>query len=156
MAARSPEMLKTGMEGAAAELPASDCGSAGANDSFEDMRAALIGPVGRIRSAMSAGGVVVAARDSGGIQCVASAGEPPPVSSRLHPDSTFTRECIESGEVVLCENTEGLTNTTVHREKLELAVGSGSAYPGAPVCCRIDRGVFLRGLPTFTRQMLTC
>jgi hypothetical protein len=101
MAARSPEMLKTGMEGAAAELPASDCGSAGANDSFEDMRAALIGPVGRIRSAMSAGGVVVAARDSGGIQCVASAGEAPPVSSRLHPDSTFTRECIESGEVVL-------------------------------------------------------
>ena len=54
MAARNPEMLRTGMEVAAAELPASDSGSAGAKDGFDQVRAALIGPVGRICLAMSA------------------------------------------------------------------------------------------------------
>jgi GAF domain len=73
---------------------------------FEHMRASLGGPVEQICSAMSASGAVVAVRDAEGIRCVASAGDAPAVGSRLQPDSTFTRECIETGEVALCEDTE--------------------------------------------------
>jgi WD40 repeat protein len=56
--------------------------------------------------AMSASGAVVAVRDPEGIRCVASTGEAPAVGSRLQSDSAFTRQCIEAGEVVLCEDTE--------------------------------------------------
>jgi GAF domain len=62
--------------------------------------------VEQICSAMSASGAVVAVRDSEGIRCVASAGDAPAIGSRLQPDSTFTRGCLETGEVALCEDTE--------------------------------------------------
>jgi len=62
--------------------------------------------VERIRWELSASGVVIAVRDSEGACCLASAGEAPAVGSRLQPDSAFTRECFETGEVVLCEDTE--------------------------------------------------
>jgi hypothetical protein len=55
---------------------------------------------------MSASGALVAVRDPEGIRCLASTGDAPAVGSRLQPDSTFTRECIETGEVVLCDDTE--------------------------------------------------
>jgi hypothetical protein len=74
--------------------------------SLQHMCACFVGPVEQICSAMSASGAVVAVRDSEGIRCVASTGDAPALGSRLQPDSTFTRECIETGEVALCEDTE--------------------------------------------------
>jgi WD40 repeat protein len=62
--------------------------------------------VERIRSELSASGVVIAVRDPEGACCLASTGEAPALGSRLQPDSAFTRECFETGEVVLCEDTE--------------------------------------------------
>jgi WD40 repeat protein len=56
--------------------------------------------------AMSASGAVVAMRDLKGVRCVVSFGNAPPVGARLQPDSAFTTECIETGEVVLCEDTQ--------------------------------------------------
>jgi WD40 repeat protein len=56
--------------------------------------------------AMSASGAVVAMRDIRGIRCVVSFGNAPSVGTRLQPDSAFTTECIETGEVVLCEDTQ--------------------------------------------------
>jgi hypothetical protein len=38
--------------------------------------------------------------------CRASVGEAPDVGSRLRPDSALTRECFETGQVVVCEDTE--------------------------------------------------
>ena len=73
---------------------------------LQRMRACFIGPVEQIYSAMSASGAVVAVRDSEGMRCVASAGDAPVLGSRLQADSTFTRECVETGEVALCEDTE--------------------------------------------------
>jgi WD40 repeat protein len=55
---------------------------------------------------VSASGAVVAMRDLEGVRCVVSFGNAPPVGSRLQSDSAFTRQCIETGEVVLCEDTE--------------------------------------------------
>jgi Tol biopolymer transport system component len=55
--------------------------------------------------AMSASGALVALRDSEGVRCVVSFGNAPAVGSRLQPDSSFTKECIETGEVVVCEDT---------------------------------------------------
>jgi hypothetical protein len=68
--------------------------------------ASLMRTFEQICSAMSASGAVVAVRDPEGIRCVASTGDAPAVGSRLRSDSTFTRECIETGEVVLCDDTE--------------------------------------------------
>jgi WD40 repeat protein len=69
--------------------------------------------VEQICSAMSASGVVLAVRDPEGVRCLASAGDAPAVGSRLQPDSTFTRACLESGEVVLCEDAEN--DSRIHR-----------------------------------------
>jgi hypothetical protein len=66
----------------------------------------LDGAIEAICSAMWASGAVVAVRDAEGVRCIASAGDAPEVGSRLQPDSTFTRECIETGEIVLCEDSE--------------------------------------------------
>jgi hypothetical protein len=76
------------------------------NDRDQQISALLATTVEQIRSAMSASGAVIAVRDPEGACCLASTGEAPPVSSRLQPDSAFTRECLETGEVVLCEDTE--------------------------------------------------
>jgi GAF domain len=76
------------------------------NDRDHQISALLATTVEQIRSAMSASGVVIAVRDPEGACCLASTGEAPPVGSRLQPDSAFTRECLETGEVVLCEDTE--------------------------------------------------
>jgi hypothetical protein len=76
------------------------------NDRGQQISVLLATTVEQIRSAMSASGVVIAVRDPEGACCLASTGEAPPVGSRLQPDSAFTRECLETGEVVLCEDTE--------------------------------------------------
>jgi hypothetical protein len=62
--------------------------------------------VEQICSAMSASGAVIAVRDPDGACCLASAGNAPAVGSRLQPDSAFTRECFETGEVVICYDAE--------------------------------------------------
>jgi GAF domain len=56
--------------------------------------------------AMPAGGAVVAVRDLAGMLCTVSFGNAPAVGSRLPTDSAFTRQCIETGEVVLCEDAD--------------------------------------------------
>src|SRR5580693_9535715 len=76
------------------------------NDRGQQISVLLATTVEQIRSAMSASGVVIAVRDPEGACCLASTGEAPAVGSRLQPDSAFTRECFETGEVVLCEDTE--------------------------------------------------
>ncbi len=76
------------------------------NDRDQQISALLATTVEQIRSAMSASGAAIAVRDPEGACCLASTGEAPPVGSRLQPDSAFTRECLETGEVVLCEDTE--------------------------------------------------
>jgi hypothetical protein len=76
------------------------------NDSGRPISAFLTRAIEQICAAMSASGAVVAFRDLEGIRCVASAGDAPAVGSRLQSNSNFTRECIATGEVVLCEDTE--------------------------------------------------
>jgi TonB family protein len=76
------------------------------NDRDQQISALLMRTVERICSAMSASGVVIAVRDPEGACCLASTGEAPAVGSRLQPDSAFTRECFETGAVVLCEDAE--------------------------------------------------
>src|SRR5713101_389834 len=56
--------------------------------------------------AMSATGAVIAVRDLAAIRCTVSFGNAPAVGSRLPTDSAFTRQCIETGEVALCEDAE--------------------------------------------------
>jgi hypothetical protein len=56
--------------------------------------------------AMPASGAVIAVRDLAGMLCTASFASALAVGSRLPTDSAFTRQCIETGEVVLCEDAE--------------------------------------------------
>ena len=68
--------------------------------------AVLMRVVEELCSLMCAGGAFIALRDAHGVRCVASTGDAPAVGSRLQPDSAFTRECLETGTVVLCEDAE--------------------------------------------------
>ena len=57
-----------------------------------------------ICSEMSASGALIAIRDQEGARCLVSTGDAPVVGSRLQADSGFTRACLETGEVVICED----------------------------------------------------
>jgi hypothetical protein len=72
----------------------------------QQMSAFLVRMVQRMCSAMSVSGALIAIRDQEGVCCLASTGDAPVVGSRLQPDSAFTRECLETGEVVICEDAE--------------------------------------------------
>jgi len=56
--------------------------------------------------AMPAIGAVIAVRDLAGMLCTVSFRNALAVGSRLPTDSAFTRECMETGEIVLCEDTD--------------------------------------------------
>ena len=62
--------------------------------------------VERVNSITKAGGTAIALHDQWGITCRASVGEAPEIGSRLRPDSALTRECFETGQIVVCEDTE--------------------------------------------------
>jgi WD40 repeat protein len=62
--------------------------------------------VSEVSSITHAHGAAIAVCDQWGVICRASVGEAPEVGSRLRPDSALTRECFETGQVVVCEDTE--------------------------------------------------
>jgi WD40 repeat protein/GAF domain-containing protein len=62
--------------------------------------------VAGVSSITHAHGAAIAVCDQWGVICRASAGEAPEVGSRLRPDSALTRECFETGQVVVCEDAE--------------------------------------------------
>jgi WD40 repeat protein len=62
--------------------------------------------VSGVSSITHADGAAIAVCDQWGVICRASVGEAPEVGSRLQPDSALTRECFETGQVVVCEDTE--------------------------------------------------
>jgi GAF domain-containing protein/WD40 domain-containing protein/PEGA domain-containing protein len=81
--------------------------------------------VERISSITLAHGAAIAVCDPWGVICRASVGEAPEVGSRLRPDSALTRECFETGQVVVCEDTENdyrVPRSTVNNLRLRSAV----------------------------------
>jgi hypothetical protein len=60
----------------------------------------------RVSSITLAQGAAIAVSDQWGVICQASVGEAPEVGSRLGPDSALTRQCFETSQVVVCEDTE--------------------------------------------------
>ena len=72
----------------------------------QPISAVLTRAVERVCSLTSADGAAIALRDPQGVLCQASTGNAPDVGSRLQPDSGLTRECFETGQVVLCEDAE--------------------------------------------------
>jgi WD40 repeat protein len=63
----------------------------------------------QVRSAMDAAYALLAVRDahdSRGLRWLARAGDVPAFGSRLQLDSEFTRECLQTGSIVLCEDSE--------------------------------------------------
>jgi hypothetical protein len=67
---------------------------------------AVLSDFEQICVAMPASGAIIAVRELAGLQCTVSFGNAPAVSSRLPMDSALTRQCIEAGEVLVCEDTE--------------------------------------------------
>src|SRR6266550_3411442 len=80
----------------------------------------LKGVIDRVRSLTDADGAAIALRDAWGVVCRASAGEAPDVVSRLHPESSLTRECFESGQVMICEGTEEDSRVRLAAKSLRL------------------------------------
>ncbi len=76
------------------------------NNRDQPISAVLTRVVERVCSLTGADGAAIALRDPQGVFCQASTGDAPDVGSRLQPDSGLTRECFETGQVVLCEDAE--------------------------------------------------
>jgi putative methionine-R-sulfoxide reductase with GAF domain len=70
------------------------------------LSALLTTVVERVCFVTGADGAAIALCDPDGVLCRASTGDAPAVGSRLEIDSSFTRECFESGQPVLCEDAE--------------------------------------------------
>ena len=69
--------------------------------------AALTFVVERIRNVTRATGAAIALDNEGGaVTCRASSGNAPGVGARLDPNSGLSGECIRTGEIVRCEDTE--------------------------------------------------
>ena len=62
--------------------------------------------VERTRFLTGADGAAIAISDRWGVTCRASVGQAPETGSRLRPDSALTRECFETAQIVICEDTE--------------------------------------------------
>jgi TonB family protein len=62
--------------------------------------------VERTRSVTRATGAAVALEESGAIECRASSGNAPGIGAHLDPNSGLSGECVRSGEIVRCEDTE--------------------------------------------------
>jgi WD40 repeat protein len=62
--------------------------------------------VERVNAITGGDGAAIAVCDPSGVICRASVGDAPQEGSRLQPDSALTRECFETGQVVICEDTD--------------------------------------------------
>jgi len=66
----------------------------------------LKGVIERVRSLTNAEGALIALCDVWGVVCRASTGEAPEVGSKLQSEPSLTRKSIESGQLVVCKDTE--------------------------------------------------
>jgi WD40 repeat protein len=66
----------------------------------------LKGVIERVRSLTNAEGALIALCDVWGVVCRASTGEAPEVGSKLQSEPSLTRKSIESGQPVVCKDTE--------------------------------------------------
>jgi WD40 repeat protein len=66
----------------------------------------LKGVIERVRSLTDAEGALIGVCGAWGVVCRASVGKGPDVGSKLHSGPTLTSKCVESGRVVICEETE--------------------------------------------------
>ena len=62
--------------------------------------------VERTRNVTRATGAAVALEESGNIICRASSGNAPGIGAHLDPNSGLSGECVRTGEIVRCEDTE--------------------------------------------------
>jgi WD40 repeat protein len=60
----------------------------------------------RVRSLTNAEGALIGVCEVWGVVCRASAGKAPDVGSKLQSQPTLTSKCIETGRVVICDETE--------------------------------------------------
>src|SRR5690348_8428392 len=65
---------------------------------------AVLGEFGQICVGLPAGGATIAVRDIAGLRCTVSFGNAPAVGSYLPIDSAFIAKCMQTGEIVLCED----------------------------------------------------
>jgi len=65
---------------------------------------AVLEEFGRICVSLPTAAAVIALRDLAGLRCTVSFGDAPVLGSRLPASSAFIAQCVEGGEVVLCED----------------------------------------------------
>ena len=98
---------------------------------------AVLGEFGQICVGLPASGAVIAVRDLAGLRCTVSFGNAPAVGSYLPMDSAFIAKCMQTGEIVLCENTtinervpQGATESFSFRSGVTLPVKSQGSVMG--------------------------
>ena len=70
--------------------------------------------VDQIRSTMSANGAILAVRAPTGLRLLASAGKVPEEAAKQQLESAFTRQCVNTGRVVLCR--DAVIDPLIHPE----------------------------------------
>ncbi|HXW89172.1 MAG TPA: GAF domain-containing protein [Terriglobales bacterium] len=93
----------------------------------------LKGVIERVRLLTGAEGAFIALADAWGVVCRASAGEAPVVGARLQNEPSLTRECIESGQVVISGDSQedfgasiAATSSQLHSVVVVPVLGQGS------------------------------
>lgn len=89
----------------------------------------LKGVIERVRLLTGAEGAFIALGNAWGVVCRASAGDAPVVGSRLQDEPSLTRECLESGQVVISGDTEealAATSSQLHSVVVVPVLGQGS------------------------------
>src|SRR5215467_4187088 len=64
----------------------------------------VLSEFGEICVGISVSGALIAVRELTGLRCTVSFGKGPSVGSRVAGDAAFTMNCIETGEVMVCED----------------------------------------------------
>jgi hypothetical protein len=64
----------------------------------------VLSEFGEICVGISVSGALIAVRELTGLRCTVSFGKGPSVGSRVAGDAAFTMHCIETGEVMVCED----------------------------------------------------
>jgi len=105
MVAEEPPMSLTGTPAIdpAAEIELLETEIVAGKLSNEAALAAIVQRTGELTRAM---GAAIAIDDGTGMICRASVGVAPQVGVRLQPDAGLSGECVRSGEIVRCEDTE--------------------------------------------------
>jgi beta-N-acetylhexosaminidase len=116
------------------------------NGKTEPLSAVLTEAVERVCTATGADGAVIALADHRDVICRASIGTAPVIGSSLKPYSGLTRECLETGKIVVCEDAE-------HDPRVRVSVAKSLDLRSAALAPIVAPGTVLGVVEVFSSRI---